>query len=283
MQAFDNTIELLNAIRKIKRQQKTIGFVPTMGFLHDGHISLIKRARLVSDVVVVSIFVNPAQFGPKEDFSAYPRDIKRDTLLCAEADVDMLFMPSVSEMYPEGHLTYINIEKITDVMCGASRPGHFKGVATIVAKLFNIVKPDKAFFGLKDYQQTVVIKRMAADLNMDIDIEVLPTIREPDGLAMSSRNFYLNEEERKAAACLYRSLMKAEEMIKSGEKEGLKIIDAMKKIINVEKLGKIDYITIADAETLEEVKTIDRKVVIALAVWIGKTRLIDNIVINPSP
>ncbi len=277
MQVIQNIKDLSIIIKEFKTEKKTIGFVPTMGFLHDGHISLMKRARLVSDIVVVSIFVNPTQFGPKEDFNTYPRDIKKDTLLCSETGVDILFMPSVSGMYPEGYLTSINVEKITDVMCGASRPGHFRGVATIVAKLFNIVKPDKAFFGQKDYQQTVIIKRMAADLNMDIDIDVLPTVREPDGLAMSSRNLYLNEEERKAATCLYRSLTKAEEMIKSGEKEGLKIIDAMKEIINAEKSAKIDYITIADAETLEEAKTIDRKVVIALAVWIGRTRLIDNI------
>jgi pantoate--beta-alanine ligase len=202
-----------------------------------------------------------------------------DKLKCLEAAVDILFIPSPSEIYPEGYLTYVNVEKITDVMCGASRSGHFRGVATIVAKFFNIVKPDKAFFGQKDYQQTVIIKRMAADLNMDVDIEALPTVRKPDGLAMSSRNSYLNEEERKAATCLHRSLMKAEEMIKSGEKVSLKIVDAMKEIINAEKFAKIDYITIADAETLEEAKTIDKKVVIALAVWIGKTRLIDNIVI----
>ncbi|MEK6680354.1 MAG: pantoate--beta-alanine ligase [Nitrospirota bacterium] len=279
MQVIENIKDLSIIIKEFKTEKKTIGFVPTMGFLHDGHISLIKRARLVSDIVVVSIFVNPTQFGPKEDFNAYPRDIKRDTQLCIDAGIDILFMPSVSGMYPEGYLTYINVEKITDMLCGASRPGHFKAVATVVAKLFNIVKPDKAFFGQKDYQQTVIIKRMAADLNMDIDIDVLPTVREPDGLAMSSRNSYLNEEERKAAICLYRSLMKAEEMIKNGEKTTSVIISAMREIIESERLAKIDYINIRDAETLEEIEAIDRKVVIALAVWIGKARLIDNIVI----
>jgi pantoate--beta-alanine ligase len=279
MQVFEKIKDFSNFIKELKAQKKTIGFVPTMGFLHEGHLSLMRHAKKVTDVVVVSIFVNPAQFGPKEDFNAYPRDMEGDKLKCLEAAVDILFIPSPSEIYPEGYLTYVNVEKITDVMCGASRSGHFRGVATIVAKFFNIVKPDKAFFGQKDYQQTVIIKRMAADLNMDVDIEALPTVRKPDGLAMSSRNSYLNEEERKAATCLHRSLMKAEEMIKSGEKVSLKIVDAMKEIINAEKFAKIDYITIADAETLEEAKTIDKKVVIALAVWIGKTRLIDNIVI----
>ena len=279
MQVFEKIKDISNFIKELKAQKKTIGFVPTMGFLHEGHLSLMRHAKKVNDVVVVSIFVNPAQFGPKEDFNAYPRDMEGDKGKCLEAGVDIIFLPSVPELYPEGYLAYVNVEKITDVMCGASRPGHFRGVATVVAKLFNIVKPDKAFFGQKDYQQTVIIKRMAADLNMDIDIEALPTVREPDGLAMSSRNSYLNEEERKAAACLHRSLIKAEELIKTGEKNSEKIIIEMKKIIEAESLARIDYITIADAETLEEVKTIDRKVVIALAVWIGKTRLIDNIVI----
>lgn len=279
MQVIQNIKDLSIIIKEFKTEKKTIGFVPTMGFLHDGHISLIKRARLVSDIVVVSIFVNPTQFGPKEDFNTYPRDIKKDTLLCSETGVDILFMPSVSGMYPEGYLTYINVEKTTDMLCGASRPGHFKAVATVVAKLFNIVKPDKAFFGQKDYQQTVIIKRMAADLNMDIDIDVLPTVREPDGLAMSSRNSYLNQEEKKAAICLYRSLVKAEELIKTGEKNSEKIIIEMKKIIEAESLARIDYINIRDADTLDDISLIDRKVVIALSVWIGKTRLIDNIVI----
>ncbi|MFZ3091624.1 MAG: pantoate--beta-alanine ligase [Nitrospirota bacterium] len=279
MQVIENIKDLSIIIKEFKTEKKTIGFVPTMGFLHDGHISLIKRARLVSDIVVVNIFVNPTQFGPKEDFNTYPRDIKKDTLLCSETGVDILFMPSVSGMYPEGYLTYINVEKITDMLCGASRPGHFKAVATVVAKLFNIVKPDKAFFGQKDYQQTVVIKRMVADLNMDIDIEVLPTVREPDGLTMSSRNSYLNQEERTAATCLYKSLMKAEELIKTGEKNSEKIIIEMKKIIEAESLARIDYINIRDADTLDDISLIDRKVVIALAVWIGKTRLIDNVVV----
>ncbi|MBI5182591.1 MAG: pantoate--beta-alanine ligase [Nitrospirae bacterium] len=280
MQTIEKIKDLSLIIREIKAQKKSIGFVPTMGFLHDGHISLIKKARLASDVVVISIFVNPAQFGPKEDFNTYPRDIKRDTQLCIDADVDILFTPSVSEMYPEGHLTYINVERITDVMCGASRHGHFRGVATAVAKLFNIVRPDKAFFGQKDYQQAVVIKRMAADLNMDVEIVVLPTVRELDGLAMSSRNSYLNLEERKAAACLYRSLMKAEEMIKYGERKSGAVIAAMQDIIRSEGLARIDYINIRDAETLEDIETIDRRVVLALAVCIGKTRLIDNISIK---
>ena len=283
MQVIEKIKDVSNFIKELKAQKKTVGFVPTMGFLHEGHLSLMRYAKKVTDVVIVSIFVNPTQFGPKEDFNAYPRDMEGDKGKCLEAGVDILFIPSASEIYPEGYLAYVNVEKITDVMCGASRPGHFKGVATIVAKLFNIVKPDKAFFGQKDFQQTVVIKRMAADLNMDIDIEALPTIREPDGLAISSRNSYLSGAERAAAACLYMSLKLAEDRISKGERNCAKIIEAMQHIIQAEKSAKTDYIAIADAETLEEVKTIDRKVVIALAVWIGKTRLIDNVVVNPSP
>ncbi len=279
MQVFEKIKDISNFIKELKAQKKTIGFVPTMGFLHEGHLSLMRHAKKVTDVVVVSIFVNPAQFGPKEDFNAYPRDMEGDKLKCLEAAVDILFIPSASEIYPEGYLTYVNVEKITDIMCGASRPGHFMGVATVVAKLFNIVKPDKAFFGQKDYQQAVVIKRMVADLNMDVDIEALPTVREPDGLAISSRNSYLSGAERAAAACLYMSLKLAEDRISKGDRNCAKIIEAMQHIIQADKLAKIDYIAIADAETLKEVKTIDRKVVIALAVWIGKTRLIDNIVI----
>lgn len=280
MQVIEKIKDVSNFIKELKAQKKTVGFVPTMGFLHEGHLSLMRYAKKVTDVVVVSIFVNPTQFGPKEDFNAYPRDMEGDKGKCLEAGVDILFIPFASEIYSEGYLTYVNVEKIADVMCGASRAGHFKGVATIVAKLFNIVKPDKAFFGQKDYQQAVVIKRMAADLNMDVDIEALPTIREPDGLAISSRNSYLTDEaERAAAACLYMSLKLAEDRISKGERNRAKIIEAMQHIIQSEKLAKIDYITIADTETLEEVKTIDRKVVIALAVWIGKTRLIDNVVV----
>jgi len=279
MQVIEKIKDVSNFIKELKTQKKTVGFVPTMGFLHEGHLSLMRYAKKVTDVVVVSIFVNPTQFGPKEDFNAYPRDMEGDKGKCLEAGVDILFIPPAAEIYPDGYLTYVNVENITDVMCGASRPGHFKGVATIVAKLFNIVKPDKAFFGQKDYQQAVVIKRMAADLNMDVDIEALPTIREPEGLAISSRNSYLSGAERAAAACLYMSLKLAEDRISKGERNCAKIIEAMQHIIQSEKLAKIDYIAIADTETLEEIKTIDRKVVIALAVWIGKTRLIDNIVI----
>ena len=259
---------------------KTIGFVPTMGYLHEGHMNLIKEARRTTDIVVVSIFVNPAQFGKGEDYKQYPRDLKGDRQKVERVGANILYVPSVADMYPKGYLTYVNVEEITRTMCGASRPGHFKGVATVVTKLFNTVKPHKAFFGQKDYQQSIVIKRIVRDLNMDVEIIVLPTMREPDDLAMSSRNSYLNKEERKAARILYRSLKKAEEMIKEGESSAKKIYDGMKRMIASEPLAKIEYITIADPETLKPLKEVREKTLIALAVWIGKTRLIDNIIVG---
>lgn len=261
-------------------QGKTIGFVPTMGYLHDGHLSLIREAKRTTDVVVVSIFVNPAQFGRGEDYEQYPRDLEGDREKIEGVGADILFVPSVSDMYPEGYLTYVDVEEITKTMCGASRPGHFRGVATVVTKLFNIVKPHKAFFGQKDYQQGIVIKRMAKDLNMDVDIIVLPTVREPDGLAMSSRNSYLNKEEREAAIILYRSLIRAEEMIKGGKSSVRAIYNEMKKMIEAEPLARIDYIAVANPETLEPLKEAKERTLIALAVWIGKTRLIDNIIVG---
>lgn len=260
-------------------QGKTIGFVPTMGFLHDGHLSLIREAKRITDVVVVSIFVNPAQFGRGEDYEQYPRDLEGDREKVERVGADILFVPSVSDMYPEGYLTYVDVEEITKTMCGASRPGHFRGVATVVTKLFNIVKPHKAFFGQKDYQQGIVIKRMAKGLNMDVEIIVLPTVREPDGLAMSSRNSYLNKEEREAAIILYRSLIRAEEMIMRGESSARKIYNEIKKMIEAEPLARIDYIAVANPETLEPLKEAKERSLIALAVWIGKTRLIDNMII----
>lgn len=275
-------ITSMQALSERKRiEGNVIGFVPTMGALHEGHLSLIREARRQTDIVIVSIFVNPAQFGPQEDYENYPRDLKGDTKKVASAGGDIIFAPSAKEIYPEGYLTYVNVERITETLCGISRPGHFRGVTTIVTKLFNIVKPHKAFFGQKDYQQSVVIKRMVKDLNMDIDIIVLPTVRESDGLAMSSRNSYLSQKERKAATILYRSLLMASDMVKNGERNSKKIYSEMKKVIEREPLAGIDYVAITDPDTLQDIDEIKGKTLIALAVRIGSTRLIDNILIEP--
>jgi pantoate--beta-alanine ligase len=250
-----------------------------MGALHIGHISLIKAARKKTDFVVVSIFVNPTQFGPKEDFKKYPRPIKKDLQICRANGVALVFNPSVKQMYHSGNLTSVNVGKITEPLCGRCRPGHFRAVATICAKLFNIVQPDIAFFGQKDAQQALVIKQMVTDLDMPLKIVVCPTIREPDGLAVSSRNKYLNSRQKKQALCLYESLQKAKKMVKSGITDTAKIIKQMKEIIRKAGPAKIDYIEIIDARTLEKVKKIDRKVLVALAVKISPARLIDNIVL----
>jgi len=266
-------------IAAARRAGKSISLVPTMGALHIGHISLIKAARKKTDFVVVSIFVNPTQFGPKEDFKKYPRPIKKDLQICKEGGVALVFNPSVREIYHSENLTSVNVERITEPLCGRCRPGHFRAVATICAKLFNIVQPDIAFFGQKDAQQAIVIKQMVTDLDMPLKIVVCPTIREPDGLAVSSRNKYLNSRQKKQALCLYESLQKAKKMVKSGITDTAKIIKQMKEIIRKAGPAKIDYIEIIDARTLEKVKKIDRKVLIALAVKISPARLIDNIVL----
>lgn len=271
MQAYSN---------KARMEGKIIGFVPTMGFLHEGHLSLMRRCRSENDICVVSIFVNPTQFGPNEDYERYPRDLERDSKMSEEVGVDIIFHPSVEDMYPKGYATFVNVERLTEKMCGLSRPGHFRGVTTVVTKLFNLVKPHRAYFGQKDAQQAIVIKRMVQDLNMDIEIIVMPTVREKDGLAMSSRNKYLNEEERKSALVLSRSLFTAEEMIRSGVRNASDIYKAIKEMIEREPLARIDYISIVDAETLEDVSEIRTNTLIALAVFIGQTRLIDNIVVN---
>lgn len=264
----------------IKNQDKTIGFVPTMGYLHQGHLSLIKQAKKDCDICVLSIFVNPIQFGPKEDYNKYPRDLEQDRILAASAGCDCVFYPEVKEMYPKDYLTYVNVEKISQGLCGESRPGHFQGVATVVNKLFNIIQPDIAYFGEKDYQQAVVIKRMVLDLNMPLAIKLMPIIREQDGLAMSSRNSYLNPQERADAAILHQSLCKAKKLIKDGEIDTAKIIAKIKKEITSKDCAKIDYLSIVNPKTLEELKTIRGDAIIALAVWFGKTRLIDNMLIH---
>jgi len=277
MRVIENIKDLKAIVRSQKQSGKTIGFVPTMGYLHEGHISLAKKSVSENDFTIMSIFVNPTQFGPKEDFSEYPRNMEKDTVMAENAGVDVVFSPTEKEMYPYGYNTYVNVEQITDTLCGESRPGHFKGVATVVTKLFNIVEPDKAYFGQKDAQQAVVIKRMVRDLNMSVEIITCPIIREQDGLAMSSRNTYLNEEERKAALILSKSLLDAERLVKSGEKNSSKIIKHIKDMISAEKLANVEYIKIVDQEDLRDVNEIDKKALIALAVRFGSTRLIDNI------
>lgn len=267
-------------IREVKSEGKTIGLVPTMGWLHEGHLSLMRRAKHENDFVVVSIFVNPTQFGPGEDYRRYPRDLRRDQRLSEEVGVDVLFVPAAKEMYPERYLTYVQVNKITEVLCGISRPGHFRGVTTVCTKLFNIISSDVAYFGQKDAQQAVVIKKMVRDLNMPVKIKVMPTVRERDGLAMSSRNTYLSDAERRDALVVYQSLQNAHNMIKLGQRDSKKIVSAMKKMIAEEKRAKAEYIEIVDAESLARLERVSGQVLIALAVWIGKTRLIDNIIIR---
>lgn len=259
---------------------KKIGFVPTMGYLHEGHLSLIRIAREKSDIVITSIFVNPTQFGPGEDYEAYPRDFQRDTRLAEEVGSNIIFHPSVDEMYPQGYQTHIKVEKITKVLCGISRPTHFQGVTTVVAKLFNATKPQLAVFGQKDAQQAFVIKRMVKDLNMDIEILVAPIVREPDGLAMSSRNSYLTPTQRKEAVVLYRSLMKAKAMIEEGHRDSQHIIQEITHMINHSQSAKIDYVSIVDSQDLQPVATLEGEILIAEAVCFGKTRLIDNIIVQ---
>ena len=259
-----------------QKLKSSVGFVPTMGFLHEGHLALVKRAKAENSTVIVSIYVNPTQFGPREDLGAYPRDLDRDLGLLQKEGTDIVFVPSDDEMYPREFSSWVDVEKATGRLEGAARPGHFRGVATVVAKLFNIVQPTSAYFGQKDAQQVAVIKRMVADLNMDLEVVVVPTVRETDGLAMSSRNVYLSREERQAATVLFRALMLARQLRRDGEKGAEKIRRKMTALIRKEPLVQIDYVSIADAGTLEELDLIDRPVVASLAVRIGKTRLIDN-------
>jgi len=265
---------------RLRQQRKKIGLVPTMGYLHQGHLSLVSEAKKHSDVVVMSIFVNPAQFGPNEDFEDYPRDFERDAELAKTAGCDIIFYPDVSEIYPGNYLTSVVVEKITKVLCGASRPTHFRGVTTIVAKLFNIIKPHLAVFGQKDAQQAIVIKKMVTDLNYDIQIIVAPIIREADGLAMSSRNTYLTPGQRKQAAVLYQSLLAAKRKIETGERDASTIKTSMREMIEQQPDAVIDYIEIVSTTDLEPLAELHDEVLIALAVKIGKPRLIDNMIIS---
>ena len=257
----------------------TWGFVPTMGYLHEGHLSLVRRARAENDRVAVSIFVNPTQFGPHEDYARYPRDLERDLRLLEPLGVDLVFVPSVEEMYPPGFQTWVIVEEVSRPLEGASRPGHFRGVATVVAKLFNILQPDRAYFGQKDAQQTVVIRRMVQDLNIPVEIVICPTVREPDGLAMSSRNSYLNPEERRAATVLFRALQAAKARYEAGERDAERLREAMREVIRAEPLARIDYVSVAHPETLQELERVEGPALLSLAVYIGTTRLIDNLML----
>jgi pantoate--beta-alanine ligase len=270
-------VEPILEVRALRRKLRgTVGFVPTMGYLHEGHLALVKQARIENSAVIVSIYVNPTQFGPREDFGDYPRDLNRDLELLKEGGVDIVFVPSDDQMYSTEFSTWVDVENVSERLEGASRPGHFRGVATVVAKLFNIIQPSKAYFGQKDAQQVIVIKRMVTDLNMAVEIAVVPTFRESDGLAMSSRNTYLSPKEREAATVLFRALTLARQLKMGGEKDAGKIRSQMTTLIQKEPLAKTDYISIADSQTLEELNLIGRSALASLAVRIGKTRLIDN-------
>ena len=274
-------VSTVAGFKEARRQiEGTVGFVPTMGYLHEGHLFLSRRAKAENDVSVVSIFVNPTQFGPKEDFARYPRDPERDLAMLEREKTDLVLMPPVEEIYPAGASTWVDVENVTKTLEGATRPGHFRGVATVVAKLFNIVEPTKAYFGQKDAQQVVVIRKMVTDLNMNLEVVVVPTQRESDGLAMSSRNVYLNPQERQAAVVLWRSMNLAQGLWQKGERDAEKIRNEMVALIKKEPLARIDYVSTADPRTLEELSQIKGPVLVSMAVYVGKTRLIDNLTIG---
>lgn len=278
MQIVTTTNEVRKQVKEWKKQGLTVGFVPTMGYLHEGHASLMKRAKEECHKVVASIFVNPMQFGENEDLDSYPRDLQADAKLCESIGVDLIFHPEVEEMYTDGFCSFVDMNGLTKELCGKSRPIHFRGVCTVVCKLFNIVTPDKAFFGQKDAQQLAVIRRMVTDLNMDIEIVGCPIIREEDGLAKSSRNTYLNADERKAALILSQTIRLGEQMVKDGETDAGKLVEAMKENISKEPMAKIDYVEAVSMDTIEKVDRIKGTVLVAMAVYIGKTRLIDNFI-----
>jgi pantoate--beta-alanine ligase len=281
MQIIEHVQEMSVWSEAQRRDGRRIVLVPTMGFLHEGHLKLVRDGRSRGDRIVVSIFVNPKQFGPNEDFAAYPRDLERDQNLLEKEDVDLLFRPSMREMYPEDYQTNVDVTGLSVFLCGAHRPGHFQGVATVVAKLFNIVRPHAAIFGEKDYQQLQLIRRLVRDLNFDIEIVGHPIVREADGLAMSSRNIYLSSEERQAALCLSRALSRAACVVQSGERRGRVITEAVRAGIEAEPRARVEYVTLCDSATLEPIEEIHDATLLALAVWIGKTRLIDNRILKP--
>jgi len=276
MEIVSTIKELKERIGRWKKQGLKIGFVPTMGYLHEGHLSLIRESRKHSEVTVVSIFVNPKQFGPNEDYQQYPRDWQRDRQMLEKEGIDLLFYPTVEEMYPDGYRTYVEVKELQDRLCGRTRSGHFRGVCTVVLKLFNLIQPDEAYFGWKDAQQVIILKKMVEDLNLPVKIIPCPIVRDIDGLALSSRNTYLKAEERAAALILKKSLDLAEKLITSGEKDAEKIKKKMVELILSEPLARIDYVEIVDLKNLESLDKLDGEALIALAVYIGRTRLIDN-------
>ncbi len=280
LRSIESISEMHGVAQEARRSSQKIGFVPTMGYLHEGHLSLIREARRLSQLVVVSIFVNPTQFEPDEDYSSYPRDLSRDTELAQEAGCEILFVPPSAEMYPHGYCTYVEVEGLTQGLCGASRPHHFRGVTTVVTKLLNIVRPHLAVFGQKDAQQALVIRRMVRDLNLDVDIVIADTVREPDGLAMSSRNEYLTPPERAEASVLYQALEWARLQIGGGERRAENLIQGMTSMIGGKKTGQIDYVAIVDAEKLQPLRMLQGQVLIAMAVKFGRARLIDNLLIR---
>ncbi len=284
MEIINRRKRMSSVARKIRREQdKTIGLVPTMGALHEGHLSLVREARQMCDIVVVSVFVNPTQFGPGEDYDRYPRDLTKDTALLTDYNVDYIFAPPAEEIYPRGYSTYVTVDGLSDQLEGASRPGHFRGVATIVTMLLNIVRPDFAFFGQKDAQQALIIKRLVRDLAFDTEILILPTVREDSGLAISSRNAFLSASEREAALVIRRALVKARDAYKEGERSANKLNELVRTTIDAEPRARLDYVSITDAETLQKLDKLDEHpVLIAAAAFIGRTRLIDNIVLNSS-
>ena len=272
--------EVREIVKEWKKQDLSIGYVPTMGYLHEGHASLIKHARKENDKVVVSIFVNPMQFGPTEDLDSYPRDLEKDSALCAAEGVDLIFHPEPEEMYDESFCSFTDINGLSNALCGLSRPIHFRGVCTVLNKFFNIITPDKAYFGQKDAQQAAIVKQFVKDLNIPVEIIRCPIIREEDGLAKSSRNTYLSPEERKAALCLSKAIFLGEDMVKKGETDAKKVTDAMKELIRKEPLSDIEYVTAVNGLTMQEIDTIKAPALVAMAVRIGKTRLIDNFVVE---
>ena len=280
MQIVSTISEVRKVVKEWKKEGLTVGFVPTMGYLHEGHASLMERARLDCDKVVASIFVNPMQFGANEDLDSYPRDLEADAKLCESIGVDLVFHPEAEEMYADGFCSFVDMDGLTKELCGKSRPIHFRGVCTVVSKLFHIVTPDKAFFGQKDAQQLAVIRRMVKDLNMDVEIVGCPIIREADGLAKSSRNTYLNEEERKAALILSKTIRLGEKLAEEGMTDAKALVGAMKENLEKEPLAKIDYVEAVSMDTIEKVDKIEGNVLVAMAVYIGKTRLIDNFIIG---
>jgi pantoate--beta-alanine ligase len=282
MEIISDPHDMQGLARSWRGQGLKIVLVPTMGFFHQGHVSLMEYGRTIGDKLVVSLFVNPTQFGPAEDLARYPRDLNRDAREAREAGVDLLYTPEAGSMYPEGYQTYVSVEQLSQGLCGASRPGHFKGVATVVLKLLNQVTPQAAVFGEKDYQQLLVIKRLVADLDVPTEIVGRPIVREPDGLALSSRNTYLNPEERAAALCLYRGLQAARELVAAGETSREKIIAGVREIITRTPFTRIDYVALMDPETLREVEAVSGEARLLLAVWVNNTRLIDNTLLSES-